>query len=409
MGQLSAGGPMTLVAGGSLVAAAWWLELWGYPPSLDAVVATLPIVLGGIVILLAIRFRRSRLAGASSLIVVTAWILMQIGRAPGAQHAVEGSLFLLPAGLAALALLSDRPVLSREGMAQLLPSFGLGIFFFLLVRSNPSIALTSFVSPRQLAWAMVLAALVMASLGYIFRRGVMDAAFLPALAAVALVLGRVHAGSSGAMALAAAQAVFLVAGAEEAYRLAFHDELTGLAGRRAFDEALRRLRGDFAVAMLDIDYFKRFNDRFGHDAGDQVLRMVARELVRVPAGGKPYRYGGEEFVLLFPGLSCDAAVTATEAVRGAIARRRFQLRAVERPKRKPRKPVPASRTPVVNITLSAGVAGSVAGGKSPQEVLLEADSALYKAKKRGRNRVQAARGGKKKPDRAVRGKMNGDT
>jgi len=379
---------MTLTTGGVLVVMGWFLGRGGMPVSLESLMATLPFVIGGMAILLAARFRRSRLAGASALVGVMAWILSHGGDTAGIQSPPAASLLLVPPGLAVLALLGDHPVFSRRGLAQLLPAVVLGVCYWLLRSNLVPERVVRVMTPVQLAWALILGAVVLALFSYLFRRGVVDAAFLPALAALAVGLGQIHAGGSAIPALTAAQAIFLVAGAEEAYRLAFQDELTGLPGRRALEEALHRLRGSFAIAMVDIDHFKRFNDRFGHDAGDQVLRMVARELGRVPAGGRPYRYGGEEFVLLFPGLDRDAALTATEAVREAIARRRFHLRGPQRPKRKPRSPRPARGAPVVSISVSAGVASTTSKRRSSQEVLLAADGALYRAKKKGRNRVE---------------------
>ncbi|MDX9756504.1 MAG: GGDEF domain-containing protein [Sulfurimonas sp.] len=86
----------------------------------------------------------------------------------------------------------------------------------------------------------------------------------------------------------------------ESYRLAFYDELTSLPGRRALVEDMAKLGMKYSLAMIDIDHFKKFNDTYGHDTGDEVLKMVASKLAEVSGGGKAYRYGGEEFVLLFP-------------------------------------------------------------------------------------------------------------
>jgi len=88
---------------------------------------------------------------------------------------------------------------------------------------------------------------------------------------------------------------------ETSYLLAYHDELTTLPSRRAFHDALLRLEAPYSIAMVDIDHFKRCNDTYGHDTGDQVLRMVASRLARVSGGGQAYRCGGEEFAILFSG------------------------------------------------------------------------------------------------------------
>src|SRR5215475_3125232 len=87
---------------------------------------------------------------------------------------------------------------------------------------------------------------------------------------------------------------------ENSYRLAYHDELTLLPGRRAFNEAVMHLEHPFVIAAVDIDHFKSFNDTHGHDTGDQVLKLVAARLAEVGGGGRAFRYGGEEFTVIFP-------------------------------------------------------------------------------------------------------------
>ena len=93
--------------------------------------------------------------------------------------------------------------------------------------------------------------------------------------------------------------ILVAAVAHEAYQMAFRDELTGLPGRRALNERLQRLGRSYVIAMADVDHFKKFNDTHGHDVGDQVLRLVAAQLRKIGGGGKAYRYGGEEFTLVF--------------------------------------------------------------------------------------------------------------
>ncbi|MDP0971523.1 diguanylate cyclase, partial [Klebsiella pneumoniae] len=84
---------------------------------------------------------------------------------------------------------------------------------------------------------------------------------------------------------------------------AFRDELTGLPGRRALNERTQRLGRNYVLAITDVDHIKRFNDTHGHDVGDQVLRLVASKLSKVNGGGRAYRYGGEEFAVVFAGKS----------------------------------------------------------------------------------------------------------
>jgi GGDEF domain-containing protein len=98
---------------------------------------------------------------------------------------------------------------------------------------------------------------------------------------------------------AAAGVMLIVAMLQESHRLAFNDELTGLPGRRALQEAMAGLGPRYSLAMADVDHFKSFNDTHGHDIGDQVLKLVAARLAQVQGGGRAFRYGGEEFTVLF--------------------------------------------------------------------------------------------------------------
>ena len=142
--------------------------------------------------------------------------------------------------------------------------------------------------------------------------------------------------------------------------------------------------------MVDIDHFKRFNDRHGHDAGDQVLRMVSDELSKTGGGGRAYRWGGEEFALVYPGRTVPELREVLEELRSSIANRKFALRAPDRPHTKPEAPVKSAKTAKrVTVTVSIGVAGTSSRRRSADAVLQAADRALYRAKRAGRNRVVA--------------------
>jgi diguanylate cyclase (GGDEF)-like protein len=238
-----------------------------------------------------------------------------------------------------------------------------------------------------------LIAAVFGALAFAARRTTFEVAILWAVAAAAVAFTATRDLHESTIMFAAAQLVLLFALLEESYRLAYHDQLTGLPGRRALDERLRGLAGEYLIAMVDIDHFKRFNDRFGHEAGDQALRMIADELARVGGGGRAFRYGGEEFAVLFAGRSAPSAVEALEQLRVSVAARVFSIRSRTRPRKKPDKPVPP-RAPSerVTLTVSIGAAISSGPGAKPDEVLRAADQALYRAKGKGRNRVEVTGG-----------------
>jgi len=191
--------------------------------------------------------------------------------------------------------------------------------------------------------------------------------------------------------LVAASGLVLVVGVlQETYRLAFHDELTRLPSRRALNERLKAVARRYAIAMVDVDNFKSFNDAYGHDVGDQVLRMVAARLARVGGGGEAYRYGGEEFTVLFSGKSVDDALPHLKALRANIEEYRMAIRAPDRPRRTragKRRRSPASTGRTVSVTVSIGVAERSDHNDYAEAVIKAADKALYRAKRGGRNRV----------------------
>ena len=160
----------------------------------------------------------------------------------------------------------------------------------------------------------------------------------------------------------------------ESYRLAFYDELTSLPGRRALVEDMAKLGMKYSLAMIDIDFFKKFNDTYGHDTGDEVLKMVASKLASVSGGGKSYRYGGEEFVVLFPSKESDEAFLHTDILRDIVSKSPFKVRNKKGFKN-------------IFVNISAGVVQNSSKDKDPFAVMKRADNALYKAKKAGRNKV----------------------
>lgn len=165
------------------------------------------------------------------------------------------------------------------------------------------------------------------------------------------------------------------------------DDLTGLHNRRAFNEVLERISGSYAIAMVDIDHFKRLNDTYGHAAGDDALRFVARILNGVE-GAKAYRYGGEEFALIFRGNQTKEIEDTLDSLRVRISSRDFYIRQIgPKGRSKRNRGRKGGKGEKVRITVSAGVALNPKGAKPAEEVLAAADHALYKAKKEGRNRI----------------------
>lgn len=167
---------------------------------------------------------------------------------------------------------------------------------------------------------------------------------------------------------------------EELQRFSFEDALTGLRNRRYFDEALyretqlsNRQQHTLSLLICDIDHFKRFNDEYGHEAGDYVLKTLAHlmhEFFRET--DIPCRYGGEEFVVIMPNATLVNAVDKAEALRNTIAKKSIEFNGDD----------------LGHITISIGVASLSLHSLNSEQLLTEADKALYKAKQLGRNRVE---------------------
>ncbi|MGH8688966.1 MAG: diguanylate cyclase [Burkholderiales bacterium] len=213
-----------------------------------------------------------------------------------------------------------------------------------------------------------------------------------AAALVAFFIAAEWAGSPSVFGafLSAAGAVVLVAFVQESHRLAFRDELTGLPGRRALEEQLRALGPHYTIAMVDVDHFKKFNDTHGHDIGDQVLKLVAARLAEVGGGGSAFRYGGEEFSLLFPDRSLKEAMPFIERTRESVERYKMAVRSEARPRQQDagiRRRGDAAPAKMLSVTVSMGAAEPEVERQPPVQVLKAADEALYRAKKGGRNRV----------------------
>ena len=173
-----------------------------------------------------------------------------------------------------------------------------------------------------------------------------------------------------------------------AYSLAYLDELTNLPSRRALTQSTSTLGNRYFIAMVDVDHFKKFNDKYGHDVGDQVLKKLASQL-RQDRGGKAFRYGGEEFTVLFPNKNLHEAHLFCNELCKKVENSPFMLRNKKRPKTKQSdtKKRKQHEAKPLTITISIGVAERSQDIATAEEVIKQADKALYKAKNNGRNQV----------------------
>lgn len=363
------------------------------------------------------RFRRSRLLFALVVLALGYHALTLDPRASTRAVLFQAAGILVPLNLAAIAWLPERGVLSFSGLRRWAALAAQVAAVVALARhdgaglpaglATPAVLAAALAVLRrallwggggafgwtELGWPALLAflgAFAVLVAGRFFAAGTTARGYFWALLAAFLAFAVARGTPDRIVYVSTAGLIILVAVLETSYRMAYHDSLTGLPGRRAFNEALLRLGGEYAVAIVDVDHFKRFNDRFGHDVGDQVLRRVGVRLGGVGGGGRAFRYGGEEFALLFPGKSVDECLPVLEELCRAIAEAQFTVRRLIRPRRRPSTVKGSARRRTrVRITVSIGVAQKNERHGTPEQVVQAADRALYKAKGEGRNRVRA--------------------
>lgn len=185
-------------------------------------------------------------------------------------------------------------------------------------------------------------------------------------------------------------AILIMTSVEASFSMAYYDELTGLPGRRSLNEAMSNLSGTYAIGMMDIDHFKKFNDTYGHKVGDDVLRMVASKLGQTTGRAKVFRYGGEEFTALFSGKTAEEAIPHLEKLRKTIADSMFKVRSTTRKKSSAKdRGKKRRKTREVSVTISIGVVSNSKQLNTADKVIKESDKVLYKAKKAGRNCVKS--------------------
>jgi diguanylate cyclase (GGDEF)-like protein len=362
-----------------------------------------PIVVFGLGFLLALRFQRSRLVLALLVLAFVEWGLDRTRTGDVGRFVWQAAAVLLPLNLAAVMLMSERGIFTRTGLARiaiLLAQVG-GVAA--AARHAPSRA-AAIVSYQALpgdwfAWTPLaqiplLAFLAGATLiitGLVLQASPTGRAFLWAIVAAFLGLHSVDTPVAATIYGSTAGLILVVAVIEASYLMAYQDGLTGLPARRALTEALNQMNGRFTIAMVDVDHFKKLNDRYGHDVGDQVLRMLASRLAAVSNGGRAFRYGGEEFAILFPGDGVEECLSELETLRLSVAESKFTVRRRLQRRRKPPKGNNGGSKgrPQIAVTVSIGAAESNGRQDSPELVVQAADRALYRAKDAGRNRVES--------------------
>ncbi len=383
-------------------------------------------------LLLALRFNSSRIL-FSLLTLLLAHLAVaffsagqiQAGQAhtgPG-RTAVALAALLIPLNFIVFAAMRERGLV----IAGIAPRFGLlfleSVVFAVLCRPENSPANPSHPgAPAIPLWILLsfVAAVAVFVRRFFQTRKPIEPGFVWSVAAVFLWLQFAPVGKVSDAYVATAALILAASLIETSYVLAYHDELTGIRGRRAFNESLLSLDQQYAIAIVDIDHFKKFNDTYGHDVGDQVLCMVAKRLLQVGGDGQAFRCGGEEFAIVFRNTSAKEAFEHLDALRQIIEKSTFQVRGSDRraervaesrsdlpndlrasksDRRKPAKKKTAVANPNqspdhlsdrLSVTVSIGVAEPSTRYRQPEQVIQSADQALYRAKNKGRNRVELA-------------------
>lgn len=371
-------------------------------PWLDKIETLVPYAILAVGVILGWRFHRSRLVFVIFILFLSERSLFYFGTGGLFSFGHESSVLwansiLLPANIALFNLVRERGLLNPGSVAKMIFILLQPLTVYLLLRVQPDLFQQlshAFIRHKHLQTLplpqpvlLVNGVILLAFfVGSIWSRGPIVRGFFWALVATLFAFMAKSNGQSATIYYSGAGLIIIVAVIETAYAMAFHDELTGLPGRRALNTALHGLGRHYTIAMLDIDSFKKFNDRYGHDVGDQVLCMVASHIRRVGGGGKPYRYGGEEFTILFSGKSREEAIPDLERLRQAIAASQFGLRGKNRPRTPPRKArKPRTQPKTASVTISIGIAEPGRNLSKPASVMKAADQALYRAKKNGRN------------------------
>lgn len=395
----------TLVTpGGFLLLVIMAVLQWIMPPeSLSALVQIYPYAVFGAGLFFGFRFHRSQLLFAILVLGIADRALLQYAAGDAPMEGASRILFnaaavLVPLNLAGLSFIAERGFVTARGLLRLviiltqLPivallcrpeQAGLAALLEYRLLDIPFVGGLPIAQPALLAFGVAFG---LVTVRFICRPDLIVSGFMWALVATLLALTTGRIGAVSTLYFATAGLILVVSVIESSYVLAYRDELTGLRTRRALTEALLKLGGRYAVAMIDVDHFKKFNDQYGHDAGDQLLRMVAATLTKVLGDERAFRYGGEEFCVLFPGQSIQDAIPHLEILRRAVEASSFTLRDPDRPAKKPKKPS-SNGAPSQTVTVSIGVAEGKDRNTDPQEVITAADEALYRAKNAGRNMV----------------------
>ncbi|MEI6702810.1 MAG: GGDEF domain-containing protein [Deltaproteobacteria bacterium] len=366
-----------------------------------------PYLITALGMFLSIHFHRGRPFMALLLLIVYYWCSHKFLAGKPLElklnEIYQAFVLLIPVNFALIVLMRERGLFSTAGRLRFIFLALQTVFVYWLFRYNftdilPYIACNFKLLPFLDTMLVPAPAIVAGTISFILiavlvirRQAPIDSGILGALAAFFIACNWLTDSYIHIAFCSVGAGIITLCVLRDSYNMAFRDDLTGLPSRRSLNETLHGLGRCYTVAMLDVDHFKNFNDTYGHDVGDQVLKMVARIMMDVKGGGKAYRYGGEEFTILFPGCRASDTIPYLEELRKRIADYSLALRSEDRPKKQSQgKGQRGNRrqNAQVSVTISIGVAERSDNLTTTEEVMKAADKALYDAKHNGRNRVE---------------------
>ena len=391
----------------SLVALAYWFRtyLGDLSEEMRIIVVNMPYLACAAAIVMSHQFGRCRMLLAALGVAALYWLLrsqLQVSLSdPEASRAYLWISLSLPVLSLYLLVIPERGIWNLHGLVAIvgfafllllcryasswLPTLNEDILQQLVARPIPGYVLSYGVS------ALVASAFLLGLILLFLRNNDTEAALLAVLLSLYLALALLHLEFISTVMCAAAGLCLVFGMLRSSHAMAYRDDLTGLLGRRALNERLASLGRRYSIAMLDVDHFKKFNDNYGHDVGDQVLKLVASRIKQI-AGGTSYRYGGEEFCIIFPRKSMADCVEPLDELRESIAQYKMSLRDSKlRPKKSESGSAKRGASRVgsnqVSVTVSIGVAERTESAEEAMTVLKMADDKLYRAKRAGRNKV----------------------
>jgi len=385
------------------------LQLPALPPEPKNLLIQLPYILLAIALVMSVLANQSKELAISVLLIVIYWVIQQFLQTPLSEEPANQifgitSIFL-PILLLFIVLCPEYGWRHPLGaMLVISPLVALGIGAALLSMDsqwlvNTSNTMAVYESPYSLLISanssiIFLLALISTIVFIIVRNSVIDSCLFGCCVFTFATLAWFNQNHISATLFSFVGLMLVITQIRGLLILGYKDELTQIANRRALQKTAKAIRGDFIVVMADIDHFKKVNDTHGHDMGDDVLKAIASKLWQVELGGRLYRYGGEEFCLVFKNSDIKEVKEEMEKLRKLISEYDMQVRDKKsRPKNSKdgvSKRGATRQKSNIRITISMGMAASKKIGGSFNDVMQAADKALYKAKNSGRNQIKVA-------------------